>query len=163
MDDGTTAAGRLTTSSGIYRVDGTKVANGAADLFDGSIAAAVNVNEFGAGTTGFSVWTGSNSNGLAAKALGNSFTLPFFPFPPFDPLPFPIVLTDSTYGSADATGDTWLSTSNLDQSNTYHLYAFSNELTVPGTAAVPEPGTVALAAGGLAGMAAVVRRRRAKA
>jgi len=50
-----------------YRMDGVKVANSKADLLDGSILAAINLDENGILRTGDnSVWTGSYSNGYSS-------------------------------------------------------------------------------------------------
>ena len=51
---------RVTGVMPIYLLDGTRVANNAADLWDGSIANAINLNELG-GITNRNVWTGSTA------------------------------------------------------------------------------------------------------
>lgn len=119
----------------IYRLDGTLIASGNADLWDGSLNAALQTDEMG-GYVNTSVWTGTLSTGEAAyDALGATATA--------------VGLTNST------TSD-WIAvyaSGNLSQGS---LYAISRELTV-----VPEPSSVILGCiGAIAFVGLLFRKRR---
>jgi hypothetical protein len=118
----------------IYRVDGVKVATGGADLWDGTILAAINKDEDGTPRSG-SVWTGSDASGNGIRPLG--INMPRF-------------------GDADSTTAEWMDDGQVLSSQGYAIYAVSDVLTV-----VPEPSAI-LIWGGLAGcgvLGAYVRRR----
>ncbi len=67
---GDNARDRLSVSGPVFNLHGTELASGHADLFDGSLAAAVDYDELGTLITSDSdVWTGSTSVGTAAGGL----------------------------------------------------------------------------------------------
>ncbi|MBL8177022.1 MAG: hypothetical protein JNK48_20280 [Bryobacterales bacterium] len=59
---------RRLESHAIYRLDGTLVANGAADLFDGSILAGIVITELDT-INNNSVWTGTQADGTQYGAV----------------------------------------------------------------------------------------------
>ena len=107
----------------VFLVDGTtQIATGNADLWDGSIAAAINKDEFGSFAGGEFVWTGTNSSGTVD----------------FSGLGGPL---GATVGySGHSAGGLWVDFSFLgpDTSSSQRFYGISSELT-----AVPEPGVFA--------------------
>ncbi len=125
-----TSSGRLpasTSSPPLYRLDGVKVADSTADLWDGTIGAPINVNELGTGVRGL-VWTGSDGEPLGADST-------------------PLHLT--RVGSPSETMFSfWVSITGVPNTEQEHLYGYSAVLTVPGTTAVPEPSTLALLGAG---------------
>jgi hypothetical protein len=125
----------------VFGLDGVQIATGAADLFDGSIASPVNVNQFGAGTPFAIVWTGSLANGtsfIPAEALGGIL---------------PGIGVNTVSNSA------WLQAGIFPPAEIHLLYAVSGPLIVPETP-VPEPATLMLMIGPAF---AFLRRRRAAA
>lgn len=123
----------------VYRLDGTKVADNAADLWDSSIDATISIDENGDPRASSAVWTGSTRIGTEWLALGGG---------------------DSTsYGlSSDATTQWIQDNNNHAETVSLPFYGFSEELVV-----VPEPGTISLAVLSLAAGGAALRRRRRKA
>ncbi len=109
----------------IYRLDGTRIADGNADLWDGSILAPININELGEDTQGF-VWTGSHPDGIAwyLFELGGIYN--------------GIAILGSTAGLFP-TGPEWIYDFEDTVSAGHPLYGISAELTV-----VPEPGAMTL-------------------
>ena len=57
----------------VYRLDDVAIATGSVDLWDGSIAAPIVLNEFGISSGTTNVWTGTFSNGT--RIPGNSLGL----------------------------------------------------------------------------------------
>ncbi|MFN7338951.1 MAG: PEP-CTERM sorting domain-containing protein [bacterium] len=109
----------------IYLIDGNKVANNNADLWDGSIQTFINRTQIDTSGTD-SVWTGTNVGGSAQSPLGNSG------FPPM-----------VTIGSPVQTDASWINMIGLSSSNSYTLYGMSSVLTVPTPAvSVPEPSSL---------------------
>ncbi len=137
----------------IYNLNGQLVANDYADLWDGTINAAINYTQDGTVRPGtlVSVWTGSETDGTekqllgAGRGLGNSNG------------------TYSYLGIYTATDGNWISTGSLVLDQVRPLYAMSGIL-INGVdeASIPEPGSLglglvmAMAAGGWC----VVRRKR---
>ena len=130
----------------IYRIDGVQIATGGADLWDGSLANAINVdqyeNSYGGGVT---AWTGSNSNGTGyalfggyemGGASGNSIT-----------------------GAVNSTSGSWMTVGGPNSGNVNRVYAFSSQLVVP----VPEPASVSVALCSVALVGWSLRRRARKA
>jgi hypothetical protein len=106
----------------IFLVDGTKVANDYADLWDGSLAAPINITELDSLpplTGGIAkVWTGSSRAGTN------------------DGRPMGITIPRS--GLWNATNGNWIRQEAELSSNQYPLYAISEVITVP----VSEPSTI---------------------
>lgn len=124
----------------IYLTDGTRIANGYADLWDGIIAHPIQYTEQGTLVTGIDrVWTGTSSTGSRAGAgLG---VAGFF----------------AIFGRTTESSSLWVeSVSIASVSDSYHFYGISDLLTVP----VPEPSSILLATFGLAGLVAWGWRRR---
>jgi hypothetical protein len=123
----------------VYRLDGTRIANNNADLWDGSIIAPLNLDERGRLLPYFPgapflsfVWTGTNPDGTGGAVLGNS---------------------DGRYfvGNWDLTSDLWISSASDNSAyfaQPLPFYAMSGVLAV-----VPEPTSLALAAFSLVGLA----------
>jgi hypothetical protein len=108
----------------IFRLDGTLVANGTADLWDSFILAPILIDENGHTVIGNS-WSGSRSNGTATgDALGTAF----------------LVRT----GLTDGTNRFWLAAGSYAPNTMQHLYAISSEIVAP----VPEPMSVGFVAAG---------------
>jgi hypothetical protein len=122
----------------IYRIDGVQIATGSSDLWDGSLLAAINVDQnetvYGGGVL---AWTGGQQNGTAYPGSQLSTAAPIV-------------------GGVSSTSSTWMVVNASNSANTNRVYAFSNELIVP----VPEPASISIAACGVAlGGLAVARRR----
>jgi hypothetical protein len=142
-----TSSGRLpasTSSPPLYRLDGVKVADSTADLWDGTIDAAINVNELGTGVRGL-VWTGSDGEPLGA-----------------DNTPLHLTRVGDPH---ETMFSFWVNVTGVPNTEQEHLYGYSAVLTVPGAAAVPEPGSLALLGAGAlsAGLWGWCRRRAASA
>jgi len=133
----TTGAG---TGIGIYLLNDTTIATSYTDLWDGSIANLLNVDELGDGTSYGNnvVWTGSTSAGVAegSVTLGNSGA------------------SSVNMGKTNLSNGSWIDRNiPFDGADSYHLYAMSGVLTV-----VPEPSSTSLL--GLGGLALALRRSR---
>jgi hypothetical protein len=121
-------------TSPIYRFDGALVANDEGDLFDGTIANAIDLTETGT-TYDMWVWTGSWDDGSAWNALG-------------------IYGAFRGIGLTSATDSRWITLGGTDNTAYSHsLYAISPELTV-----VPLPGAVLLGILGLSVAGVKLRR-----
>lgn len=133
--------GRLPVSSNvpIFLVDGTKVANDGADLWDGSIAVPISLDENGLLTAGVSVGTGASPSG----EIGFGFA----------PLGGPSV----AYGETNFSNDEWVASNAIPGGGIYHFYGVSSPLT-----AVPEPGVVSLIGTFALGGILLRQRRRRK-
>lgn len=124
----------------IYRLDGTRIANNYADLWDSSLIAPVATFENGMATATSSnrVWTGTVPSGTVNPS-------------------FPLGATeDVLFGNPLSSFSGWTTTTIAeDPSVPYHMYAMSGVMTV-----VPEPSSLVLAAFGSAALCLVAIRRR---
>ena len=109
------------STGGIYRLDGTLVANGTTGLFSGSLLSPIDITSTGGPATGF-VWTGTNTDGTAN----------LYPMGGVAPA------NATTTGFPTHSDDQWVfSTFHRGSSQLLPLYAISSELTVP--TPTPEP------------------------
>jgi hypothetical protein len=127
-------------ASPIYRINNTLIATGASDLWDGSLLAALNVdqNDQSYSGGGAAAWTGSNANGT-----------------PY--LTYQLGTTTPIIGAVSSTSNTWMVVNAVAAANTNRVYAFSSPLVVP----VPEPSTTAMLTAAVGSIAAW-RLRRSK-
>ena len=132
------AISRFNPSFPVYRLDGVKIANDGADLWDSTIQNPLNVAP-DLSTVNSIVWTGSEANGSPAinnATLNNGANNP-------------------RAGTSFVTFSNWIAAVDFPFSTELHLYAFSSELTV-----IPEPGTLVLISAAMGGFLAMRRRRR---
>jgi len=123
-------------STPIYRIDGTRVANNSADLWDNSLINSVRNDDLGH-EHNYPVWTGTGANGLGvgfAQPLGTAFP---------------------TYGQSDYASGQWVDFGVAANTTLRSIYGLSSELTL-----VPEPGTVTFVSLALGMLAWRTRRRR---
>jgi hypothetical protein len=99
----------------IYNTHGNRIATGFADLWDGQLTAGVAWDEYGAANTG-DAWTGSLGTGLGDPnyTVGNS--APTFA---------------AWCGHPEATDGMWMAHMQPTLNTFLHVYALSEELTVP--------------------------------
>lgn len=129
------------SSSPVYRLDGSKIADDSDDLWDGDVIAPINVDEnLQVGAANY-VWTGTRSSGQASSPLGYSNW-------------------SVTYGEPNMT-NYWVNRLSTAEKPAWPFYGFSEELTKAGGGggAIPEPRTIALSLMGLVAGAALRRRR----
>ena len=104
----------LSSNVPIYRIDGVKVADNAADLWDGSIDAPIDLTASGSTPSNPNTWTGSEVNGTPS---GNSFGSTFV-----------------RIGEWQQTDAAWFSVpDSLNATNPLTYYGISEVLTVPET------------------------------
>jgi len=134
----------------IYRLDGTTVAAGNAELWDGAIDARINLTQLDTQLNSYT-WTGTLFTGLGRNhlELGN-----------------PDDYDRASPGDSQFTDSSWIlraSSNKKKLTNQYPMYALSEPLTiVTESAAIPEPSTFLIWALGLLGLAWYARRRRTK-
>ncbi|MCY2964666.1 MAG: PEP-CTERM sorting domain-containing protein [Planctomycetota bacterium] len=130
-------------SAAVYLTTGVLVANGFSDLWDGTIAHEVNINQLGTPELGFggAVFTGSTIVGTVSNPLGTSPT---------------------TYGRYYATSGAWMADGAIDPANSIPIYAISELLQVASPSSVPEPSTAVLAGFGIVVGIGLRRRFQAK-
>lgn len=127
----------------VFRVDGVKVADNSADLWDGSLDAAIHVTETGGTPTDW-IWTGSNQSGTEFIQSGGPDDGDSLALGTVDN-------THSTVGASSNSGVQWMVGTAAAQSSELSLYALSGELTF-----VPEPTSLGLLT--IAGMGLLRRR-----
>ena len=122
-----------TTDIPIYLIDGNKVADNYADLWDGSIDHIINWTELDNSFERSAVWTGTTLTGeiMASHALGDA---------------------NARYGNSGDLDNCWIASSDTSTSLPEYFYGISGVLVVP------EPATLALLS--LGGLAMLRRRKR---
>lgn len=136
------------STSGIYTLDGSEVADGTAALFSTGLSntpatnllGPIDINQYG-NTWDNIAWTGSLVNGQSSAGYTLGDSTPVYGYSSYYWSPY----LSYGYGGSSADNAT--------------LYAISSVLTVPG--GVPEPGTVGFTALGVAMLLLAWRRRRA--
>lgn len=138
--DNTATNPTLSTGVPIYRLDGTKIAENNADLWDGYPLANLTITQTGSDVSSedpYYVWTGTDPFGSAA--FGDYLGLDF-----------------AVVGRASYMDSTWIADHYVFTTDEAPFYAMSGVLTV-----VPEPDTIVLACLAAAGLAvSSIRRRR---
>ena len=131
------------SSPPIFLVNGIKVADDGADLWDGSIDVPIVLDEFGF-FHGSVVYTGTLSNGLVSQngPLGGQA----------------VFVTEVGLADIVFTNSAWVSVGQAGGNVLRPLYGISSILTVPTPAAVPEPASAVLLMLGLIGIASSRRR-----
>ena len=123
----------------IYLVDGTKIADNYADLWDGGIDMPINRTELDSTPDSISVWMGTDADG---HSLFHT---------PLGATPIPMLGSFATAGSPDDSDSSWVMDAVHPTSLAWPLYGMSGVIT-----AVPEPSAFLL---GLVGFGGVAWRR----
>lgn len=135
----------------VYLLDGTQIAAKASDLWTTGPESAIDIDASGTQVS-TDVWTGTDSSGsensgIAPKGIGTKGTNG--------------TAGSTEYGDSSSVGSNWIEYGD-DTNDSYQLpvYAFSDELTVPGTSIVPLPSSAAMGAAGAALLAAYIASRK---
>lgn len=128
----------------VFRLDGVQVASGEADFWDGTLQAAISIDEHGNSAPRFQfVWTGTRDDGSSDWfPLGGGAKQ--------------IV----TAGGVDYTDYRWIAGFGDGRDQALPFYAISGDLTVPGV--VPEPRTTAVMSAGILLLILARYRRRSR-
>jgi len=125
------ALANAVVSTFVYNLNDELVASNSGDMWDGSLLAPINVNEFG-NPNGRLVWTGSGTDGIqSSNVLG-------------DP-------SSSTVGIEGLTNAFWIDRATTPSSGSRPLYALSEPISVAHTP-VPVPSSILLFGSGLMGL-----------
>jgi hypothetical protein len=119
----------------VFRLNGGRVANNSADLWDGGLLRSVLNDEYGHDHN-YHTWTGTGTNGLATTN--------------------PLGTATPTYGESDGVGATWINLSTGAATGMRSVYGISSPITY---APVPEPGTWVLV---VSAAVAILERARAR-
>ncbi len=135
ISNGVAAISHTPVSGPVYRLDNTRIADDQTDLWDGSLAATLSINELGNSLL-TNVWTGTQDDGQedhagSGSGGGSSHGLGTTEKP------------NVAYGRSGFSNSDWiwqgLGGRHL-QTNLYSVYGISEAQTVP----IPEPSTLAL-------------------
>ncbi|CAO5033310.1 PEP-CTERM protein-sorting domain-containing protein [Microcystis aeruginosa] len=108
----------------IYLINGNRVANNNADLWDGSIQTAISVTQNDSASSHVKIYTGTeiDGNGYMGEELGAG--------------------NITAIGDVLATGVYWVFVEGLSNDNYFGFYGMSGVLTVPAAVTVPEPSSL---------------------
>lgn len=109
------ARDRLSIVAPVYNLAGELVASGSNDLWDGDVAAHIDVNQFGHRRLDAIVFTGSSDDGMAKETL--------------------VLDGLVTVGRVGYLDGAWLDDNESDPTTPHHFYGISGPITV-----IPEPG-----------------------
>ena len=134
----------------IYRLNGTRVVNDYADLWDDTIRRALRISETG-NSLFVKVWTGTRGDGTGSRGseLGADYVSE-------GPIIFGLSYRNYVFFSQ------WIYYDLADMYREHHLYGMSGILTVP-VAPIPLPAAVYLFGSALAGLMGIGWRRQAAA
>ena len=124
-------------SAPVFNLNGDKIADNSADMWDGTIDNPIDYNQYVATIFPPDIWTGTQTNGQ--QFIGNE-----------------LGTTNPRTGRADLANGTWISETTSGATLQSRIYALSPQLTVP----VPEPASWALAALGACWLLLGVWRRQ---
>lgn len=129
----------------VYLLDGTtKIADGNADLWDGTLDHALSVNETG-GAGSLTVRTGTETDGTATPiGLGGALG----------------TAGNTLIGFSTASGGDWIAANTLSQTVTLHFYGLSDVLTFTGTTPITAPSGIVFLFLGIAALGQARRRKR---
>jgi len=128
-------------SGAVYLLNGTKIADDNADMWDGSLDANPNIDETGATPGNTNVFTGTQANGTVSAGA-----VTWGPGEGLGPQDDRVRV-----GVFDQSNYLWLDYNSVNGDNAYHFYALSEKITV-GVDPIPEPGTMGLLMLGLVGL-----------
>lgn len=113
----------------VYLLDGTKIADGSADMWDATLDALIRITEAGTLTTASFICKGSSSHGYGyeSRQLGRCYNR------------LSTCNAIAGYVSASGSGSGWITHGFKDHTGIYPIYGLSEKLTV-----IPEPPAITL-------------------
>ncbi|MDH3514446.1 MAG: VPLPA-CTERM sorting domain-containing protein [Gammaproteobacteria bacterium] len=135
------ATANAVVTAPVYLLDGTLVATGFSDFWDGAINVPINLDQFGNTLAPINMWTGTYNNGNTAVTYDGG----------------PLGTNAPGYGASYSTTQ-WAYLGGAPAGAGRPMYALSSEFTV---SAVPVPAAMWLFGSGLLGLVGVARRKAA--
>jgi hypothetical protein len=129
------AKDNVNVTAPVYRLDGVKIADDAADLWNGSLLCDLDINQFG-NEKHHSVWTGTLTNGFKDEV-------------------YPLGSVTPRRGLQPGSGAAWITNDTYDNNWGFPMYAISEVQTVQ--TVVPVPAAVWILGSGLLGLVGIRR------